>query len=397
MTQIYKSQDINILIVDDNIENIQIIGQILMGQNYNLSFATSGSEALHMLMEAEQKYDLLLLDVLMPGQDGFSVCRKIRSNPALSQLPIIFLTAKADSKSVLTGLELGANDYIFTPFNNRELLLRVKTQIDLKKQREALETFNQSLEEIIAQRTEQLGLALSKLEILEQAKSNFLRLISHELRTPLNIISGFTEILQESLQNTAHVGDLAELKTSTDQLISLAETALLITEIQLGKYAPDFSLIDLKAICKENARRYQKSFKGVYLQFHFNYAQNDSKVYGDHNLIDNIVGKVTENAINACGDRCEITFQLTREGENTVLEINDDGTGFDAKDMEQIFEKFSKEGPDLNYDGFGLGLSTVKLVMDLHRGKVSVRNHEQGGASVRLEFPKSYSSPAGTP
>ncbi|MDD3525381.1 MAG: response regulator, partial [Bacteroidales bacterium] len=153
MTQIYKSQDINILIVDDNIENIQIIGQILMGQNYNLSFATSGSEALHMLMEAEQKYDLLLLDVLMPGQDGFSVCRKIRSNPALSQLPIIFLTAKADSKSVLTGLELGANDYIFTPFNNRELLLRVKTQIDLKKQREALETFNQSLEEIIAQRT----------------------------------------------------------------------------------------------------------------------------------------------------------------------------------------------------------------------------------------------------
>ena len=397
MTQIYKSQDINILIVDDNIENIQIIGQILMGQNYNLSFATSGSEALHMLMEAEQKYDLLLLDVLMPGQDGFSVCRKIRSNPALSQLPIIFLTAKADSKSVLTGLELGANDYIFTPFNNRELLLRVKTQIDLKKQREALEKFNQSLEEIIAQRTEQLHLALSKLEILEQAKSNFLRLISHELRTPLNIISGFTEILQESLQNSAHVSDLAELKISTDQLISLAETALLITEIQLGKYAPDFSLIDLKAICQENARRHQESFKGVYLQFHFNFTQNDNKVYGDHNLIDNIVGKVTENAINACGDRCEITFQLSREDENTVLEINDDGTGFAAKDMEQIFEKFSKEGPDLNYDGFGLGLSTVKLVMDLHRGKVSVRNHEQGGASVRLEFPKSYSSPAGTP
>ena len=397
MTQIYKSQDINILIVDDNIENIQIIGQILMGQNYNLSFATSGSEALHMLMEAEQKYDLLLLDVLMPGQDGFSVCRKIRSNPALSQLPIIFLTAKADSKSVLTGLELGANDYIFTPFNNRELLLRVKTQIDLKKQREALEKFNQSLEEIIAQRTEQLHLALSKLEILEQAKSNFLRLISHELRTPLNIISGFTEILQESLQNSAHVSDLAELKISTDQLISLAETALLITEIQLGKYAPDFSLIDLKAICQENARRHQESFKGVYLQFHFNFTQNDNKVYGDHNLIDNIVGKVTENAIKACGDRCEITFQLSREDENTVLEINDDGTGFAAKDMEQIFEKFSKEGPDLNYDGFGLGLSTVKLVMDLHRGKVSVRNHEQGGASVRLEFPKSYSSPAGTP
>lgn len=163
MTQIYKSQDINILIVDDNIENIQIIGQILMGLNYNLSFATSGSEALHMLMETEQKYDLLLLDVLMPGQDGFSVCRKIKSNPALSQLPIVFLTAKTDNKSVLTGLELGANDYIFTPFNNRELLLRVKTQIELKKQREALEKFNQSLEEIIAQRTEQLHLALRKI------------------------------------------------------------------------------------------------------------------------------------------------------------------------------------------------------------------------------------------
>lgn len=165
---------------------------------------------------------------------------------------------------------------------------------------------------------------------------------------------------------------------------------MLITEIQLGKYAPDFSLIDLKTICQENARHCQASFKGAYLEFHFNFAQTGNKVFGDHNLIDNIIGKVTENAIKACGDRCEITYQLSREGESTVLEINDDGPGFDAKDMEQIFEKFAKEGPDLNYDGFGLGLSTVKLVMDLHRGKVSVRNHEQGGASVRLEFPKSY-------
>jgi two-component system sensor histidine kinase/response regulator len=386
MTPIYQSQDINILIVDDNIENIQIIGQILMEQNYNLSFATGGSEALHMLMDEDQKYDLLLLDIIMPAQDGFSVCRKIKSIPALSRLPVIFLSAKTDNKSVITGLELGANDYIFKPFNSRELILRVKTQIDLKKQREALENFNLSLESNVASRTEQLRLAHSKLEILEQAKSNFLRLISHELRTPLNIISGFTDILRDALQNTAHISDLNQLKESTNRLISLAETALLITEIHLGNYVPDFSLIDLKTICLDNARRFQSIFKGEHLEFHFDLLHSDSKVYGDYNLIDDIIGKVTENAIKACGNRCEITYQLSKEDDKTILEINDDGAGFDTKDLEQIFEKFATHDPDVQYNGFGLGLSTVKLVMDLHHGKVSVRNHEQGGASVRLEF-----------
>lgn len=397
MSSLYQSQDINILIVDDNIENIQIIGQILMEQNYNLSFATSGAEALHMLMDKDQKYDLLLLDIVMPGQDGFSVCRKVKSIPALQQMPVVFLSAKADSQSVLNGLALGANDYIFKPFNSRELLLRVKTQIELKKQREALERLNLSLEEAVTQRTELLRHAHKKLEILDEAKSNFLRLISHELRTPLNIISGFTEILNDALKNTDLIDDLTELKISTNRLISLSETALLLTELELGKYAPDFSLIDLKAICQANARRYQSSFKGDHLEFHFNFAHSDSKVRGDFNLIDNIIGKVTENAIKACGDRCEITYQLHKDGEKTILEINDDGAGFAKKNLEQIFERFAKKGPDLQYDGFGLGLSTVKLVMDLHQGKVSVRNHEKGGASVRLEFSVPYSSPAGSP
>lgn len=397
MTPHYKSQDINILIVDDNIENIQIIGQILMAQNYNLSFATSGTEVLNMLMDKNQKYDLLLLDVLMPGQDGFSVCRKIKSIPALSRLPIVFLTAKTDSQSILTGLELGANDYIFKPFNNRELLLRVKTQIDLKKQREALERLNSSLEEKVARRTAEIRQAHEKLEILDNAKTNFLRLISHELRTPLNIISGFTEILHDALQNTPHLKELAELKNSTNRLISLTETALLITEIELGKYIPNFALIDLETICKDNARRYQSSFKGEHLEFHFNFVPGDSKVYGDFNLIDNIIGKITENAIKACGDRCEITYQMSKEEEKIVLDINDDGKGFDPKDLELIFEKFAKESYELEYDGFGLGLFAVKLVMDLHHGNVSVKNQKEGGASVRLEFLNPYSSPAGSP
>jgi two-component system sensor histidine kinase/response regulator len=382
----YQSQDINILIVDDNIENIQIIGQILMEQNYNLSFATSGIEALHMLMDKNSKYDLLLLDIVMPGQDGFSVCRKIKSVPALQQLPVVFLSAKADSQSVLTGLELGANDYIFKPFNSRELLLRVKTQIDLKKQREALERLNQSLEEAVTQRTAMLQQAHKKLEKLDQAKSNFLRLISHELRTPLNIISGFTEILDDALKNTNLIDSLAELKASTNRLISLSETALLLTELELEKYTPEFLLIDLKAICQANARRYQNSFKGEHLEFHFNFPHSNSKVRGDYNLIDNIIGKITENAIKACGERCEISYQLQKHGEKTILEINDDGTGFDKKNLEQIFEMFAKKGPNLQYNGFGLGLSTVKLVMDLHHGKVWVGNNEKGGASVRLEF-----------
>jgi two-component system sensor histidine kinase/response regulator len=385
MEPLYQNIDINILVIDDNTENIQIIGQVLLSQGYNVSFATSGSEALKLLEPPE--FDLILLDILMPEMDGFEVCRKIKNNPASSHVPIIFLTAKSDKQSIISGFELGANDYIVKPFNDRELLMRVKTQIDLMKQREELENINVVLENKVKEKTVELTSANEKLAVLEKAKSDFLSLISHELRTPLNIINGFTEVLQESLSNTNYIDELNHLKLSTDKLISLSTTALLITEIQLGKYEIYYNDVDLAAVC-ENISANLKQLNEEHAFTHEVVVKNNSPIVeGDENLISNIIEKLLENAILAGTENCKIEFIISDCESGTQLEVKDNGPGFSESDLDRLFNLFSKNGPDPRREGFGLGLAAAKLAMDLHSGSVKAENLDEGGAVVTLIFP----------
>lgn len=134
----------NVLIVDDVPDNIQIVMSILKEENYNLYFSTSGTKALQLINEYE--YDLILLDIMMPGMSGIDVCRQIRKNEDLKDLPIIFLTAKTDIDSISEGFEVGGVDYITKPFHANELLARVKTHIDLYKAKKILNYANLDLE-----------------------------------------------------------------------------------------------------------------------------------------------------------------------------------------------------------------------------------------------------------
>jgi two-component system, sensor histidine kinase and response regulator len=385
MEQFYKNSDIKILVVDDNTKNIQIIGQILLSRKYNISFATGGAEAIEMIT-AQPAFDLILLDILMPEISGFEVCERIKKHERSRNIPIIFLTAKSDKESVVKGLNLGANDYVIKPFDADELLLRVKTQIDLKKQREKLEDLNRYLSEEVMEKTAEIREANEKLSMLEKAKSNFLILISHELRTPLNIINGFTEVLQDSLKDTRHIEDLNSLKHSTNRLISLAETALLITEIRLGKYTLEYDLINLEEVCN-NAVMELKNLNPGKKFSHSAYAQEEAKfINGDFGLIQNIVVKITENSIMAGGANCRIHYAITKGESGVKLEIEDNGPGFSKHDLNRLFEIFGKENPDPAHDGFGLGLAAVKLVMEIHSGEVEIKNLPKGGASVTLLF-----------
>lgn len=199
---ITQSSPANILIVDDNPQNLHVLAKILQENNYEIEFATNGEAALVWLND--KKFDLILLDINMPGMDGFEVCRKIQSNPVMNNVPVIFLSADTDRESILKGFELGAKDYVTKPFDSRELLARVRTHLALKDSLEKLENLNRSLEEKVDERTQQLKEANVKLEStniklldLDRAKTEFLHLISHEIRTPLNGIIGPLELLKE--------------------------------------------------------------------------------------------------------------------------------------------------------------------------------------------------------
>jgi len=118
-----------ILIVDDNPQNLQVLGRLLQESKYEIEFATNGEAALEWLNT--RQFDLILLDINMPGMNGFEVCRRIRSNPDMNNVPVIFLSAESERESILKGFELGAQDYVTKPFDSRELLVKVRTHLAL--------------------------------------------------------------------------------------------------------------------------------------------------------------------------------------------------------------------------------------------------------------------------
>jgi two-component system, sensor histidine kinase and response regulator len=132
-----------ILIVDDNPQNLQVLGNLLQKEKYRIEFAVNGEATLEWLKN--NQFDLILLDINMPGMNGFEVCKRIRSDKKLNDVPIIFLSAESERESILKGFEVGAQDFVIKPFDSRELLARVKTQLDLKSKTEKLEKINEWL------------------------------------------------------------------------------------------------------------------------------------------------------------------------------------------------------------------------------------------------------------
>jgi len=153
------NNNFNVLIVDDIVENIQVAMNVLKEENYNLSFALNGEEALSLIKVTN--FDLILLDIMMPIMDGFEVCSHLKKDDFTKDIPIIFLTAKIDIESISKGFELGAVDYITKPFNPDELIARVQTHLELYRGKLLLAQHNLSIEVKAKKEKERL---LSELE-----------------------------------------------------------------------------------------------------------------------------------------------------------------------------------------------------------------------------------------
>jgi len=380
----------SILIVDDNPHNLQVLGKLLQENKYEIEFATNGEAALDWLNT--RQFDIILLDINMPGMNGFEVCMKIRLKPDLMNVPVIFLSAESDRENILKGFELGAQDYITKPFDSRELLVRVKTHLTLKNNREKLEKLNRLLEEKVAERTEQLKAANEKLEAtnlklldLDRAKADFLTLISHQIRTPLNGIIGPVELLKESAD--AHkITDLIEiLDMSVKRLERFSLNALLITRLktkQLEIAKDKFQISDLiNEVLNERRDNYQSKNIKVAIKN----VINDRLISGEMTLVKKCFENIFENAILFTPQGGTIEIAINTEGQYVICEIKDSGKGFEESVIDNLFELFKTA--DVNKDNStGTGIPIAKMIMEAHGGKITVGNVPGSGASVRLLF-----------
>ncbi len=391
-----NAEEFRILAVDDNPKNLKVLAALLSSNSYLVDYAFSGSEALDLI--AKENYDVILLDIMMPGMDGYEICEQIKQSDKNKDIPVIFLTARTDTESITRGFQAGGYDYVTKPFRSDELLARVRTHAELKRHRDQQKEINRWLEEKVRERTLDLNEANLKLEkanreltSLDRAKNEFLRMINHEIRTPLNAIMGFTTFIKDELKSTEIMEMVEYLDTASIRLEKFLMVVLQITELITNDKPFKEEWITVNEIIIEAQTRLKKTILEKKIRVGIEGDAFNIKIPGNKKLLFNCFESILDNAIKYTPEGGTISIQSYEEEKHVMVEFIDEGPGFSELALKHLFQFFAVGEQHVD-ENAGLGLALVKLIMDAHKGKIEVSNNETKGGMVRLSFEKAMVS-----
>lgn len=372
----------NILIVDDTVNNLQLLCQLLQDNpSYMLNVARSGDEALKMTNNND--FDLILLDIQMPGMNGFEACAKLKADPLKKHIPIIFLTAQTDKETTIKGFELGAVDFITKPFNSTELKIRIQTHLDLKSHRD-------NLEKLVAQRTVELQKALEQVNSDNKVKEEFLSTITHEMLTPLNGIKGMANLLLSTPLNSEQDSYLHLLSDSGNNLQEIVEDILDFTMISSGDIDMTITEVNPRHFLEESCQVSKMQAEEKDLSFNFNFCDNlPSTVHCNAYIINKAIVQLLSNALKFTleGSITIAAYTETNGNDNfLVVQITDSGIGFSCDNYQNIFKKFTQldSGQNRKFEGTGMGLTICKDLLKLIKGEITVKSEEGKGSCFSL-------------
>ena len=375
-----------ILIVDDERRNAELLKVMLTPEGYVLLTATSGEDALALL--ADQKPDLILLDVMMPGMDGYQVVAKIKQNPATNNIPVIMLTALDDRNARMVGLNAGAEDFLTKPVDRAELCVRVRNLLRLKAYGDKLRVAHAALAIALAE----AGEARLMAEHANNAKTQFLRAMSHELRTPLNAISGYTEILEMGIRgivNPAQVKDLGRIKRASAYLLRLINDVLTIARLEgarplnLVSIAVNPLLGEVEGLCVLQARA-----NGLTLTV--TECRHEISAMADAERFQQILLNLVTNAIKFTPKGGSIDVTCDVDTGPVRVRVKDTGVGVRLLDVERVFEPFVQIDRHLTTEtqqGVGLGLSISRELARAMKGDLTLESVEGVGSTFTLTLP----------
>ena len=362
-------EKINILLVDDRPENLLALEAALGELGQNLVRATSGNEALRYLLQHD--YAVILLDVQMPGMDGFETAAMIRENDRFHHTPIIFLTAIGKSEpEIFKGYAVGAVDYIFKPFVAEILRAKVRVFVDLYKMSHQIEAQAAELE------------AKNRLmSAVNKEMESFSYSISHDLRAPLRGIDGFSRALEEdyaALLDDQAKGYLRRIRTATVNMNQMIEGLLDLARLSRGDLISGNVRLsemahELAEQCQQNDPQRQVAWsitKGI-------------TVTGDSRLLRSALQNLIDNAwkYSSKTAQAKIEFGVTDEDGERVFYVRDNGVGFEPSLAKKLFVPFQRLHDSKEFSGMGLGLATVQRVIARHGGRVWVEAAEGKGAT----------------
>ncbi|WP_017730171.1 sensor histidine kinase [Nafulsella turpanensis] len=377
-----EKAEVKILLVDDREENILALETILETEGYKFVKARSGREALKCLLDDHDFY-LIIMDVIMPGMNGFETAELIYSREKLKNIPIIFLTAIDIEENMYKGYKAGAVDYINKPFVPELLRAKVGAFVELSiknkkllSQEEKLRTINKNLEREIAERkaseekVRQLNKHLEeKLEEL-QSLDAFAYSVSHDLMSPVNNISGLTSLLMKRYgdQFDGNVSKVLNLvMDSTQKMSEMIRSMLLFSRqanAELIKTEVDMNKI-VHAVIDDI---------GTYKTIdHFRIKIDKLPlIEGDSNMLKQVWVNFISNAIKYSQKEEQPVIEVgaSEENEDVVFYVKDNGAGFDMKNYDKLFGVFQRLHSAKDFEGTGVGLAIVKRIVERHGGKV---------------------------
>ena len=376
-----------VLVVDDEASNRELLEALLTDLGHDVDMAADGSAALAKL---DPSHDLVLLDVMMPGIDGFEVARRIRNESAVSDIPICMVTALSGKEERLRAVEAGANDFIAKPIDKAELKVRTAS---LLKAKEAQDTIKRYQAELEAQNC-LLQENYEQLRKLGEQKDEFLRIASHDLRNPLTCVLGFASLIDSQAQPgtamTAETHGWAARITGQCQVMQkIIEDFLDFHALEDGQIKLTLEAVDLNELACDVLERNAGYAAKKMITPHLDLERGSLLVNADKSRLNQVLENFVSNAIKFSPQGEQVTV-CTRKTESGVLvEVRDSGPGITDEDMKKLFVKYAKLSnmPTGGEKSSGLGLAICKKVIEMQGGKTGARNNPGGGATFWFELP----------
>ncbi|MEJ2544377.1 MAG: response regulator [Calditrichaceae bacterium] len=368
-----------VLIVDDNKENIDLIAYFLKPQNYQILTALDGFEALEIVERDEP--DIILLDIMLPKMDGFQVCERIKKGRKTQFIPIIMITALKELKDKIRSLEVGADDFISKPFENVELLTRVKSLLRIKKYHDEIQQKNLELEE--------KNKALLRLD---KFKEELNHLIVHDMKNPLFVIQGNLQMMSMAVEKTSSPTlkkYLDRIDRSTQNLLRMVLNLIDIAKIEDGKMELNHELVNINDLVNKCIHRFEDYPENQNKTFDLNLTEGGSTLKVDSSVIERVFDNLISFAVANVPENGKIEIGSKKVNNTLEYFIHDHGQQIPMKYSNDLFNKFSQA--EIKKDGFrlgrGLGLTFCKLAVEAHGGSLCVDPDNKIGNRFLLNLP----------
>lgn len=343
-------------------------------EGFKVKEASNGKDSLDQIRRL--KPDLVLLDLMMPGIDGFEVCRQVRADSEISNIPIIVVTGREDSVGIRQGFDVGASDFLTKP---------VVWNLFPNRVRYVLRTSRMERE---------LRMAMEAAEVASEAKSNLLATMGHELRTPLNAIIGFSDMMLRApfgpLGSPQYDEYCADIHNSGTQLLSAINDILDIVKSESAGDDQDLYEVGFGELMRRviDAISAEAASEGIEIT---NEVPTDGfKIRVDERKISRALSNLLSNALKFTEPGGEIRLEMTAiENESLALSISDTGTGISEEDLPRIMEPFEQADSSLSrdFEGLGLGIPLARALIQLHGGKIVLTSESGRGTTVQITLP----------